>query len=115
MAEKARTAFPWHGDARGVTVTARLTPRADRDAIDGLSTLSDGRRVILARVRAVAENGKANDAARKLLAKAAAVPPSCVDIVSGESARLKLFRIAGEPGPILSALERSLKGEKPAR
>jgi uncharacterized protein YggU (UPF0235/DUF167 family) len=114
VAAKDPAATAWRGDAAGVTVSTRLTPRADRDAIDGLSTLSDGRRVILARVRAVAENGKANDAARKLLAAALAVAPCRVRLVSGASARQKLFRIEGEPGPILAALERAA-GKEPAR
>jgi uncharacterized protein YggU (UPF0235/DUF167 family) len=100
-------ALPWRADADGIVVTTRLTPRADRDAIDGVGRLSDGRAVLLARVRAVAENGKANEAARRLLAKAADVPASAVALAMGATARLKTFRIAGEPGAIAAALEQA--------
>src|SRR5829696_6959265 len=91
-------ALPWRSDAHGVTLSARLTPRADRDEIEGAGELSDGRQVILTRVRAVAENGKASEAALKLLAEAAGVPPARLGLISGARARLKVFHIAGEPG-----------------
>ena len=103
----APTALPWRAEAGGVTVAARLTPRADRDRLDGVGRLSDGRAVLLARVRAVPENGKANDAARRLLAAAAGVPASAVTLAAGATARLKTFRIAGEPGAVAAALERA--------
>ena len=55
-----------------VVLTVRLTPRAARDSIDGVGTLSDGREVVLARVRAVPDKGEANRALVELLAKDAA-------------------------------------------
>ncbi|HEX8662715.1 MAG TPA: DUF167 family protein [Beijerinckiaceae bacterium] len=108
-------ALPWRADAGGVTVAARLTPRADRDAVEGITISSDGRAVLLARVRAVPENGKANDAARRLLAAAAGVPASSVELVAGATARLKTFRIAGEPGAVAAALERAATRKGHAR
>ena len=53
---------PWRATPDGVVVACRLTPKGGRDAIDGAATLADGTRVLLVRVRAVPENGKANDA-----------------------------------------------------
>jgi hypothetical protein len=96
---------PWRADACGVTVEARLTPRGGRDVIEGVGRSSDGRAMLLVRVRAVPENGKANDAARKLLAEAAGVPTSAVELVAGAGARRKTFRIAGEPSVVAAALE----------
>jgi hypothetical protein len=96
---------PWRIEADGVVLAARVTPRADRDALEGVGTLADGRRVLLARVRAVAEGGKANAAALKLLARALGRPVSTVALLGGATARLKTFRIAGEPGAIAAALE----------
>ena len=57
-----------------IVLTVRLTPRADRDAITGISTLADGQVVASARVRAVPEDGAANKALIALLAKR--LPPA---------------------------------------
>ena len=84
--------------ADGIILSVRLTPRADRDAIEGVSVLSDGRAVVLARVRAVAEKGAANEALVALVAKALNRPKSRVSIESGATARLKQVRVAGDAG-----------------
>ncbi len=42
---------PWRATLDGVVIACRLTPKGGRDAIDGVATLSDGTRVLLARVR----------------------------------------------------------------
>ena len=60
---------PWRATLDGVVVACRLTPKGGRDAIDGAATLSDGMRVLLVRVRAVPEDGKANDALLRLIAE----------------------------------------------
>ena len=56
-------------EADAVVVSLRLTPKAARDGIDGIGMLSDGRPVVLARVRAVPADGAANAALVGLLAK----------------------------------------------
>jgi uncharacterized protein (TIGR00251 family) len=68
----------------------RLTPRAHRDAIEGVR---DG--VVLARVRAPPVDGRANAALVKLVAKAAGVPASRVQILRGHSAREKVVEVDG--------------------
>jgi uncharacterized protein YggU (UPF0235/DUF167 family) len=85
-------------------VRLRVTPRGGRDAIDGVEALSDGRRVLKVRVRAVPENGAANDAARRLLASALGCPVSAVDLAAGATARLKTFGVAGDPVRLAAAL-----------
>jgi uncharacterized protein (TIGR00251 family) len=87
----------WRIGAGHVVLTVRLTPRAGRDRIEGIATLSDGRRVVAARVRAVPDRGAANQALIALLAKALDVPKSAVAIVAGHTARLKQVRIDGDP------------------
>ena len=69
----------------------RVTPRGGRDAIDGFG--DDG--VLRVRVAAAPANGKANDAVVRLIAKAAGVPPSCVQVSAGASARIKTIAIEG--------------------
>jgi uncharacterized protein (TIGR00251 family) len=76
----------------------RLTPRAHRDAIEGVR---DG--VVLARVRAPPVDGRANAALVKLVAKAAGVPASRVQIVRGHGARDKVVDVDGLDAPALLA------------
>jgi uncharacterized protein YggU (UPF0235/DUF167 family) len=85
-------------------VEIRLTPRADRDRVDGAVTLSDGARVLGMRVRAVPEGGKANAAAAALLAAAAGVPKSSVTVVAGATARRKTLRLAGADAAVEATL-----------
>lgn len=96
---------PWSLGADAVLVTVRATPRGGRDAIDGLIALGDGRPALKARVSVAAEDGKANDALARLLAKAAGIAPSRVELVSGATGRTKCFRLAGDPHDIAARLE----------
>ncbi len=80
-----------------VTVAVRLTPKASRNAMDGVAALSDGRPVAVARVTTPPADGAANKALSLLLAKTFKVPKSAVSIVSGHTSRLKQVRIEGDP------------------
>ena len=82
----------------------RLTPRASRDLLEGEARLSDGRRVLLAWVRAVPEKGAANEALLGLVAKSCGVARSRVSLVSGHGSRLKSVRIEGNPERLAAAL-----------
>jgi uncharacterized protein (TIGR00251 family) len=84
-------------DPAGVVITVRLTPKAARDSVDGIGALSDGRAVLLARVRAVPDKGEANRALCALLAKTLRVPKSGVEVIAGATARLKQVRVEGDP------------------
>ena len=85
----------------GLRIAVRLTPRSARDAIAGLVSLSDGRVVLAARVRAVPEGGRANAALVRLIADALGVPRSRVALVEGATSRVKLLLVAGD-GAILA-------------
>ena len=82
----------------------RLTPKGGRDAIDGVETMSDGKAVLKARVRAVPEDGKANAALVELIAKALRVPRSAVTVVAGQTSRVKTLEIAGDGAELAAAL-----------
>ncbi|MBX9847222.1 MAG: DUF167 family protein [Xanthobacteraceae bacterium] len=101
------SAVPWTVTPAGLTVTVRLTPRGGRDAIDGIDARADGRCVLKARVRAAATEGEANAALVALLARAAAVPPRSVALVSGTTARIKRLTIAGHGPTLAAALEKA--------
>lgn len=68
----------------------RIQPRAKRNELVG-----ERGGALLARVTAPPVEGRANDALRKLVAKAAGVPASRVEVVGGASARDKLLRLEG--------------------
>jgi len=90
----------------------RATPKAGRDAIAGVARLADGSVVLRARVRAAPEDGEANAALARLIARAASVPPSAASLVRGGSGRLKTFRLAGDSAALAAALEAALQEGK---
>ncbi|MBI2714225.1 MAG: DUF167 domain-containing protein [Rhizobiales bacterium] len=102
----ARGRKPWTLAGAGVIVTVRLTPKGGRDGIDGIEILADGRPVLKTRVRAAPSEGEANDALRRLIAKAAGVPPRDVVLVAGATARIKRLTIAGDGPTLIAALEK---------
>ncbi|MEI8718570.1 DUF167 domain-containing protein [Mesorhizobium sp. ISC11] len=89
----------------GVELFVRLTPKAALDRLEGIETTADERSHLKARVRAVPENGAANHALEKLLAKALGVPGSAVSVVAGGTARLKTVRIEGDPATLAKSIE----------
>jgi uncharacterized protein (TIGR00251 family) len=90
------TAVPWTQRPDGLLVEVRLTPRAAMDRIDGIEWLSDATPVLKARVRAVPEKGKANEAIVKLLARTLGLPASRARLLSGETARRKHILLEGD-------------------
>jgi uncharacterized protein (TIGR00251 family) len=99
-----------HPVAGGVLVDIRLTPKSARDAIEGIGALSGGREVLVIRVRALPEDGAANQALSEILAKALRLPKSAVSVVAGHHSRLKQVRISGnasELAAIIAAWPRS--------
>jgi uncharacterized protein YggU (UPF0235/DUF167 family) len=98
------TAEPWRATSDGVVVVCRLTPKGGRDAVDGVATLSDGSRVLMARVREPPEDGRANDALCALLAKTLETPPSRVRLTAGAKSRLKQVAVKGDPGALVARL-----------
>jgi uncharacterized protein (TIGR00251 family) len=96
----------WRSVAGGILVTLRVTPNAGADRIDGAETRDDGTAVLRIRVTAVPDKGRANAAVIALLAKAVGVPKSAITLVSGDTARIKTLRIAGDPDQLVGALEK---------
>jgi hypothetical protein len=99
---------PWREMPHGLDLAVRLTPRGGRDALEGVETLSDGRRVLKARVRAVPEAGKANAALARLVAAACGVAATQVSLASGATARVKSLHIEGDAAALAAALARTL-------
>ncbi len=105
------TARPWTQAADGIMLDIQLTPRGGRDAIEGVVCRADGRTVLKARVRAAPFEGAANEALRRLVAKALGVAPRQVDLATGATARIKRLHIAGDPRTLGAILERLIKAD----
>ncbi|MGO4707098.1 DUF167 family protein [Microvirga sp. 2MCAF38] len=96
--------LPWLVRAQGLSLRVRVTPRGGRDAIEGVEALSDGSAILKVRVRVAPEDGAANEAVRKLLAKAFKIPASAVRLETGATARIKTFAVSGEPTALAAGL-----------
>lgn len=95
----------WRPDGEdAVLVDLRLTPKSAADRIEGMVTDAEGRAFLKARVRAVPEDGKANAALLKLLARTIGVPKSAVTLVAGHTSRVKTLRLTGNAGRLAAAL-----------
>ena len=92
----------------GVRVSIRLTPKASSERMGGAMEVADGRVALKAWVTAAPEDGKANAALLKLLARRCRLPPSSFSIVSSQTQRLKLVEVAGDPASLLRRLEQLL-------
>lgn len=98
-------------DGKGaLLVDIRLQPGASRARVDGLAVLDDGATVLKVRVTEPPEDGKANAALIKLLAKAWKLPKSALSLVAGHSDRRKTVAVAGDPAALRAVLERWLAG-----
>ena len=87
----------------------RLTPRASKDAVDGVKGAPDGA-YVQARVRAVPEDGKANTALIELLAKTVGLAKSSLTISTGAASRLKTVHVAGDKTALQRRLTTWLEG-----
>ena len=95
--------LPVRATADGAVLGVRLTPKSSRDEILGIETFG-GVSVLKARVRALPEEGRANDALVKLIAKWLGVPPSTVSVAQGGNSRLKQVRIKGDADSLLARI-----------
>ena len=88
----------------GVLLAVRLTPKAAKDEIAGIE-MFNGEAVLKARVRALPEDGRANEALVKLIAAWLCVPRSSVSIAQGGKSRLKHVLIEGEGEPLSRSID----------
>ena len=73
----------------GVRFTLRVTPKAGRNKIQSVMRDAEGRLLLKVAVTDVPEDGKANQAVIKLLSKSFGVAKSDIEILSGETSRVK--------------------------
>jgi uncharacterized protein YggU (UPF0235/DUF167 family) len=88
-----------------------VTPRAGRDAIEGLWHDAGGKGWLSVRLAAAPSDGAANQALIRLLAKKLSLKTRDVALVSGGSSRLKRLRLAGD-AQLLAKRLAALSGEQ---
>lgn len=90
--------------AEGVKVRLRVQPRASRNAITGVTENGDGDLVLRIAVTAVPEDGKANAAVVKLLAKAWKMAKGNFAVISGKTDRNKVLMVSGSTKDLVETL-----------
>jgi uncharacterized protein len=108
---------PFSGVPGGVRVRLRLNPKASANRVTGLTTDADGDAVLKATVTAVPEDGKANAALIKMLAREWKLAKSGFDIIHGATGQNKTLFVAGDTEHVLKKLQdwasRKLGNETP--
>lgn len=99
------TNLPFTRIGDGIRLTVRLTPRAGRDAVAGLTADAEGRPALTIRLTAPPVEGQANAALVAFLARVFSIPKGRVRIHSGETGRLKRVDILGDTERMAQALE----------
>lgn len=99
---------PWRAEADGLVLRVRVTPRSGRDALAGIHSASDGAQAVAVKVRAAPEDGAANEAVCRCLARALGRPASAVSLRSGATSRVKTIAVAGDGSALEAALVEAL-------
>ena len=82
--------------AEGLAIKLRVTPNAKRDEITGCRAWGEEMRLVV-RVSAAPEDGEANAAAMRVIARWLDLPLADLRLVSGQRSRLKTVVATGEP------------------
>lgn len=96
----------WREEKDGITLFVRLTPKAAKDVVSGAETAADGKTYLNVRVRAIPEDGKANKALIKFLAKSLRIAPSAFTLAAGATARIKQLHIHGDRAHLSETLNK---------
>jgi hypothetical protein len=88
----------------GGMLKIRLTPKSAREEILGVEDFA-GEAVLKARVRALPEDGRANQALERLVARWLKVPPSSVSVAQGGKSRAKQVLIEGDAHALARLIE----------
>jgi len=96
---------PYAAVEGGVRLALRLTPRASRTGVDGITQDAEGRPLLKLRLAAPPVNGAANAALIALLAKTLSLRKADIAIRSGETSRTKVLHLTGDPAALMQRLD----------
>lgn len=77
----------------GVEIHIRATPNARVEKIDGFENRDDGNQYLKVKIRAIPEDGAANESIIKIIAKALKIPKSDIELKSGQKGRIKCLLV----------------------
>ena len=95
----------------GVRLRVRLSPKASHSRILGVAAEADGGSALKVAVTAAPENGKANAALIRLLAKEWKLAKTTITLIAGATDRRKSLLINGDPAALLRRLKERLDHE----
>ena len=96
--------MPFQMNRDGVRVRVRLSPGARQNGVIGVKPDENNVPWLTSTVTAVPENGRANRALLRMLARQWRVARSSIVIVSGQTARQKVLLVRGNPENLLKQL-----------
>ncbi|GAA4663702.1 DUF167 domain-containing protein [Bartonella pachyuromydis] len=76
-------------DTNGLILFVYLIPKSSIDCVMGVECRDNGKQYLVVRLRAVPEDGKANKALIKFLAKQWKIPSSSISLKNGATSRYK--------------------------
>jgi uncharacterized protein YggU (UPF0235/DUF167 family) len=95
----AAAAHPWRADKAGLRLLARVTPKSSVDAVEGVMETAEGL-ALKVRVRAVAQDGEANAAVERVVARWLDLPRTRVAVAQGHKSRVKTLAVGGAPAEL---------------
>ncbi len=95
---------PFEAHPDGVRLFLHLTPGASKNALVRLGPDANNQMRLRALVTTVPEQGKANKAIIKILAKKLRLPRSDIRIIAGQQSREKTLLLSGNPANLLDRL-----------
>ena len=93
MKDHGANIFPAHLLINGALMPVLAVPKASKSEIMGVVVDAEGKTWLKVRVAAPPEDGKANKALLRFLAKLWGFPTGRLTLISGETSRHKLIRI----------------------
>lgn len=97
---------PYSRTPEGIRLWLRLTPRASRDALEGIVRDAHGRPLLQLRIKAPPVEGAANKALVTFVAKALKLGKGSIDLVSGTKGRMKTLQLSGDPEDLERRVDR---------
>lgn len=96
--------FPFAVIPTGVRLAVRVSPRAARDAVEGVAADADGKPLLKIRLTAPPVDGEANAALIAFLAKALGMKKAQIVLHSGQTGRTKILHLSGDGAALLHKL-----------
>lgn len=100
---------PYSANNSGLRLRVRLTPRANRNAVEGLVQDAQGQTLLQLRLKAPPVEGAANKALMDFLASELRLRKSDVEIVAGAKSRVKTLQLSGVPRVLAASLDKLLQ------